>query len=214
MRTLPDFHARRPLGQTGLSVSRLGIGSSFGAPARVIEEACERGVNFLYWGSVRRPAFGRAMRHLARRGREDLVLTVQSYSRVPALIAPSVDVALLRAGLEYFDILLLGMRNDLPAEAYVEAFERIRERGKVRHLALSTHNRPMLPQRFDEVRRGESPFEAFMGGASPSRLLSIRPQPSAVDVGPGQRCPDGRGARRAGRGPPRSGGTRAHGADR
>jgi aryl-alcohol dehydrogenase-like predicted oxidoreductase len=156
------FHEKRPLGQTGLEVSRLGIGSSFGAPARVIEEAVERGVNYLYWGTIRRPAFGRAMRHVARRRREDVVLTVQSYSRVPALVGPSVDVALLRAGVEYFDLLLLGARNERPAEAYVEAFERLREQGKVRHLALSTHNRPLLPSLFDEFRSGASPYAMFM----------------------------------------------------
>ena len=159
---MSDFHQRRPLGQTGLMVSRLGIGSSFGAPARVIEEAFERGVNYLYWGTIRHPAFGRAMRHLARRHREKIVLTVQSYSRVPGLVGPSIDVALLRSGVEYFDLLLLGARSERPAEAYVEAFDRLREQGKVRHLALSTHNRPLLPSLFDEVRTGASPYDVFM----------------------------------------------------
>ncbi len=157
-----DFTQRVPLGQTGLLVSRLGIGSSFGAPASVIEEAVERGVNYLYWGSVRRSAFGQAMRNVARRNREGIVLTVQSYSRIPALIGPSVEVALRRAGLDYFDILLLGMRNERPGRAYIDAFERIREQGKVRFLALSTHNRPLLPSLFDEYREGKSAYDVFM----------------------------------------------------
>jgi aryl-alcohol dehydrogenase-like predicted oxidoreductase len=159
---MDDFREKRPFGQTGLLVSRLGIGSSFGAPARVIEEAVDQGVNYLYWGSIRRPGFGRAMRHLAARQREGLVLTVQSYSRVPALIGPSVDTALLRSRVGYFDFLLLGMRNDEPVEAYVEAFERLRQSGKVRFLALSTHNRPLLPKLFDKFRAGASPYDAFM----------------------------------------------------
>lgn len=157
-----DFRERRPLGQTGLMVSRLGIGSSFGASASVIEEAVDQGVNYLYWGSVRRSGFGRAMRNLARRGREDLVLTVQSYSRVPALIGPSVDVALARSRVEYFDVLLLGMRNEQPPEAYAEAFQKLKESGKVRHLALSTHNRPLLPKLFDAHRDGVSAYDIFM----------------------------------------------------
>ncbi len=128
----------------------------------VIEEAVERGVNYLYWGSVRRSAFGQAMRNLARRNREGIVLTVQSYSRIPALIGPSVEVALRRAGLDYFDILLLGMRNERPGRAYIDAFERIREQGKVRFLALSTHNRPFLPSLFDEYREGKSAYDVFM----------------------------------------------------
>ena len=140
---------KRVLGRTGLLVSRLGIGSSFGTPTRVIEEAFDRGVNYLYWGTFRRPAFGGAMRNLARKAREELVLTVQSYARVPALIEPSVDVALLRTQVGYFDILLLGAHNDEPRREYVEVFERLRDKGKVRFLALSTHNRPLLPTLFD-----------------------------------------------------------------
>lgn len=159
---MTDFSGRRALGRTGLTVSRLGIGSSFGAPASVIERAFERGINYLYWGTIRRPAFGRAMRHLARRHRDELVLTVQSYSRVPALVGPSVDVALLRSGLDSFDVLLLGAWNARPAEGYVEAFQRLKEQGKVRFLAVSTHNRPLLPSLFEEFERGESPFDVFM----------------------------------------------------
>ena len=157
-----DFQGKLPLGRTGRRVSRLGIGSSFGAPASVIEEAVDHGVNYLYWGTIRRPAFGRAMRNLARRHRDELVLTVQSYSRLPALIGPSVDVALLRSGVGYFDILLLGAQNQNPGEAFVEAFERLREQGKVRFLALSTHNRPMLPALFSKDSEAESRFDVAM----------------------------------------------------
>ena len=107
-------------------------------------------------------AFGRAMRHVSRRRREEVVLTVQSYSRIPRLIAPSVEVALRRTGLDYFDILLLGMRNEPPGRRYIDAFERLREEGKVRFLALSTHNRPLLPSLFDEYQDGTSAYDVFM----------------------------------------------------
>lgn len=157
-----DFIQKVPLGKTGLMVSRLGIGSSYGAPTSVIEEAVERSVNFLYWGTVRRPAFGRAMQNLARRNRDNVVLTVQSYSKLPSLIRPSVDIALRRSGLDYFDILLLGMRNERPPSTFIEAFERLRDQGKVRFLALSTHNRPLLRSLFDEYRAGKSPYDVFM----------------------------------------------------
>ena len=159
---MPDFRNSITLGQTGLSVSRLGIGSSFTGSARFIEEAVEQGVNYLYWGSIRRPAFGRALRNVARRKRESVVLTVQSYSRVAALLAPSVEIALRRAGVEYFDFLLLGMWNQPPRQALVDAALRLREQGKVRHLMLSTHNRPSLQGHFREFEAGRSPFDVFM----------------------------------------------------
>jgi len=159
---VPDFRTPVPLGETGLRVSRLGIGSSFTGDPAFIEEAVERGVNYLYWGSIRRPAFGRAIRNVARRGRERVVLTVQSYTRVAALMAPSIELALRRTGLEYFDFLLLGMWNRPPREAIVDAARRLVEKGRVRHLMLSTHNRPSLQEHFRRFEAKESPFEAFM----------------------------------------------------
>jgi aryl-alcohol dehydrogenase-like predicted oxidoreductase len=149
-------------GSTGLRVSRLGIGSSFTGDPAFIEEAVEQGVNYLYWGSIRRPAFGRAMRHVARRNREGVVLTVQSYSRVAALLAPSVEIALRRAGLDYFDFLLLGKWDVPPGPALVEAALRLKDRGRVRHLMMSTHNRPSLQGHFQRFAGQTSPFDAFM----------------------------------------------------
>ena len=159
---MTDFRDPITLGRTGLTVSRLGIGSSFVGSASVVEEAVDQGINYLYWGSIRRPAFGRAIRHVARRRREAVVLTVQSYSRVASLVAPSVEIALRRVGIDYFDFLLLGMWNAPPGEAMVEAALRLRERGKVRHLMLSTHNRPSLQGHFREFDAGRSPYDAFM----------------------------------------------------
>jgi aryl-alcohol dehydrogenase-like predicted oxidoreductase len=157
-----DFRSRVALGRTGLTVSRLGIGSSFTGSPRFIEEAVERGVNYLYWGSIRRPAFGRAIRHVAKKDRAGVVVTVQSYTRVAALMAPSVEIALLRTGLDYFDFLLLGMWNQPPGRALVDAALRLQERGRVRHLMLSTHNRPSLQGHFREFAAGASPYDVFM----------------------------------------------------
>ena len=47
---------RRTLGRTGLEVGRLGMAASYGVPARAVEQAFERGVNYLYWGTFRRGA--------------------------------------------------------------------------------------------------------------------------------------------------------------
>ena len=159
---MTDLRVPVPFGQTGLRVSRLGIGSSFTGEPAFIEEAVEQGVNYLYWGSIRRPAFGRAIKRVARKNREGLVLTVQSYTRVAALMAPSVELALRRAGIEYFDILLLGNWSEPPGESLIDAAQRLKEKGKVRHLMMSTHNRPSLQEHFRRFEAKESPFDAFM----------------------------------------------------
>jgi hypothetical protein len=59
-----DFEKRRFLGKTGLSVGRLGVGSSYGAPTEAYEEAFERGINYFYWGSLRKASMARAIRNI------------------------------------------------------------------------------------------------------------------------------------------------------
>jgi hypothetical protein len=101
---------RAVLGRTGLEVGRPGLAASYGVPGAAVERAFEQGVNYLYWGSMRRRAFGQAIRNLAsRRGR--FVLVIQSYSRVAGLIRWSLERALRERHFERADILLLGMWN-------------------------------------------------------------------------------------------------------
>ena len=159
---MSDFRTPVPFGQTGLQVSRLGIGSSFTGDPAFIEEAVDQGINYLYWGSIRRPAFGRAIKNVTRRNRDAVVLTVQSYTRMASLLAPSIELALRRAGVEHFDFLLLGMWNKPPGQALVDAAQRLVEKGKARRLMLSTHNRPSLQGHFRQFEAKESPFDAFM----------------------------------------------------
>src|SRR5687768_8174280 len=98
------------LGRTGRAVHRLGVAASFGVGGKDLEAAVEEhGVNYLYWGSIRRGPFGQAVRDLARRGlRDRLFVVVQSYSRLGFLVRPSLCSALRKLGLEQADLLLLG----------------------------------------------------------------------------------------------------------
>lgn len=157
-----EFLERVEIGKTGLQTGRLGIGSTFDAPTEAIEAAFDRGVNYLYWGSVRKPAFARAMVNLSRRHRDDLILTIQTYSKEPGTIEEEVEEALQSAGVENYDFLLLGNRMETPDDAYIEVFERLRERGLVKFLSLSSHNRPLIPKFIDEYTEGRSPYELLM----------------------------------------------------
>lgn len=133
----------RILGRTGLVAGRLGMASSYGVPAKAVERAFERGVNYFYWGSIRRGPFGKALRNLKpQRGR--MVLALQSYSRVAALVKPSVEIALRRLGFDYADVLLLGLWNRKPSPRILDASRQLRERGLIRHIGVSTHHRPFI----------------------------------------------------------------------
>jgi len=138
-------YERAVLGRTGLEVCRLGVAPSYGVPASAVERAYEHGVNYLYWGSRRTREFGQAIRNLAPR-RDRFVLVLQSYSRVAALIAWSVERALRELHLDHADILLLGLWNHRAPERIVDACRRVKRTGLVRFLAVSTHNRPLIPQ--------------------------------------------------------------------
>jgi len=46
-----NFNEQIILGRTGLKVGRLGVASGYGAPAAAIEEAFERGCNYMTWGT-------------------------------------------------------------------------------------------------------------------------------------------------------------------
>jgi len=142
-----SFEPRIRLPHTELSVGRIGLGSSFGVGADGLELAYDHGINFFYWGSVRRPGFGQGVRRLARRGRENIVVAVQSYARWPGtLMRQSVEAAIWRLGLDYADVLILGWHNRRPLRSILDTALELREQGRVRHLMLSGHDRRFLAE--------------------------------------------------------------------
>ncbi len=136
---------RTTLGATGLEVGRIGMAGSYGVPAAAVEQAFEQGVNYLYHGSIRRRAFAQALRNLAPR-RDRYVLVVQSYSRIASLVGWSLERALRQVKSDHADVLLLGWWNQRPFDRILDASRKLRDRGLVRHIAVSSHNRPFIPE--------------------------------------------------------------------
>jgi aryl-alcohol dehydrogenase-like predicted oxidoreductase len=135
------------LPHTDLILGRVGLGSSFGVGPDGLEIAYDHGINYFYWGSVRRPGFGQGIRRLARRGREKIAVAVQSYARWPGtFMRQSVETALWRLGLDYADVLILGWHNHRPPQGILDTAMDLREKGRVRHLMMSGHNRSYFPE--------------------------------------------------------------------
>jgi aryl-alcohol dehydrogenase-like predicted oxidoreductase len=138
----PSLWNKVPFGRTGLAVSRIAIGSSYGVGGADLARAFERGVNFMFYGLRRTAPFAQGLRPLVRAHRDDLVIAVQSYSRSALLVRPSVELALRKLGVDHADLLGLGWWNDAPPRRVLDAALALQAAGKVRHLLISSHHRP------------------------------------------------------------------------
>jgi aryl-alcohol dehydrogenase-like predicted oxidoreductase len=128
-------------GRTGLHVSRIALGSSYGIGGKDIERAVDRGINFLFYGLRRTGPFADGVRALASR-RDELVIAIQSYSRSAMMVCPSVDFALRKLRIDHADMLGLGWWNEAPPRRILDAALAVQAKGKVRHLVISSHHRP------------------------------------------------------------------------
>jgi len=136
------------LGRTGLSVGRLGIASGYQAPAPAIEEAFERGCNYFTWGTVIKgysSEMRKALRNIAGKGMRDrLVLATFTYAHNNFFTERMLLKGLKSAGLEYADILILGYFSRRPPQKLIDGARRMKEKGLVRFIGLSSHNRKLV----------------------------------------------------------------------
>jgi len=155
-----DFREHRTLGSTGLRVSRLGLASGYGIDSSGVEKAYhDYGINYYYWGSRRGDGMKTALRRLVKAGRERLVIALQTYDHLGFFMRRTVEKGLLALGIDYCDVLILGWFNRPPGGRVLDAALGLRESGKVRHLAMSGHNRSLFGTL---ARRADSPLDLFM----------------------------------------------------
>lgn len=133
------------LGRTGLRVGRIGLGASYGVSASAIERAFhEHGINYFYWGSLRRRGMRDAVRHLAPAHRSTIVVALQSYDRTGFLLAPFVKRGLRALAIDRADVLILGWHQRPISRRLIDAALGLREHGLVGHLAMSGHDRRII----------------------------------------------------------------------
>lgn len=153
------------LGRTGLRVGRLGVGASYGVPAAPLERAFhEYGVNYFYWGSMRRHGMRDAIRSIAKTDRERLVVVLQSYDRTGTLMRPFHERGLRALGIDRADVLLLGWHNSYPSRRVIDAALALKEAGLAKFIAISGHERPLYARYAEEAKRdpAASPFDILM----------------------------------------------------
>jgi len=143
-----DFKQPVVLGRTGLTVGRLGIASGYKAPTPAIEEAFELGCNYFTWGTVVKgfsPDMRQAIRNIAGKGRRDrLVLAMFTYAHNNFFTERFLRKGLRSAGLDYADVLILGYFSKRPPQRLIDGARRMKDKGLVRFIGLSSHNRKLI----------------------------------------------------------------------
>jgi diketogulonate reductase-like aldo/keto reductase len=138
------------LGRTHLKVGRLGISSSFGVPAAAYEAAFERGCNCFTWGTFirgRSGAMRSAIRNITAAGRrEELVIGMLTVAHYAWLTEHFFVKGLKSAGLEYADVLLLGYFPTRPPQKVIDGALKLKQKGLVRFIGLTSHNRKLFPE--------------------------------------------------------------------
>jgi predicted aldo/keto reductase-like oxidoreductase len=142
------------LGKTGLRVGRLGISSSYGAPAKSYEEACERGCNYVNWGTFikgRSGAMKEAIRNIVRNGKRDqLVIGLLAYSHSALLTDFFLGRGLKALGTDHIDVLLLGYFPDRPPQRVIDGALALKQKGMIRYLGVTSHHRTVFPKLHQE----------------------------------------------------------------
>lgn len=155
-----SFGEQVRLGRTGLKVGRLGIASGYKAPAAAIEEAFERGCNYFTWGTVvfgYLPGMREALKAIVAKGQRDrLVLAAFTYAHNSCMTEMMLRRGLRSVGLDHADVLILGYFSRKPSRRLIDGALRMKEKGLVRFIGVSSHNRKLLGQ-----MAGEGEFDVL-----------------------------------------------------
>lgn len=144
-----NFSEKIKLGKTNLVVGRLGLASSYGAPTQAFEEAFEKGCNYFVWNSFikgRSPRMRDAIRNIVKAGKRDqMVIAIHSYGHNALVNKYYLKRSLKHLGIDYIDVMLLGYYSWEPARSTLEGALKLKEKGLVRFIGMTGHNRKLFP---------------------------------------------------------------------
>lgn len=145
-----SFNEKRILGKTGLEVGRLGISSSYRAPTEAYEEAFEKGCNYFTLGTFikgRSKEMIEAIKKIVEKGERDkLVLSQFTYAHNNYLTKTHLIKGLKGLGIDYVDVLLLGYFPKRPPQKLIDGALELKEKGYIRYIGISSHNRKIFPE--------------------------------------------------------------------
>jgi aryl-alcohol dehydrogenase-like predicted oxidoreductase len=153
-----DFHEKKVLGRTGLKVSRLGLSGGYGIQAAAVEKAFhEYGIN-LFWDIPRNKGMRDGLRTLVRSHRDKIILVLSSYDHIGITVRRSITKGMKALGIDYVDIALLGWHNWQPPKILIHNALELVDKGLVRFIAMSGHNRRLFGT---IAQQTDSPIDIF-----------------------------------------------------
>lgn len=140
----------RPLGSTGLQVSEISFGAHGIDNATLMAASLEAGINTFctsgsYLDGREEEALGEAIARVNPRRDEIVILTgdvIKPSTSVESWLG-EVEASLRRLRTDYVDVYYNAMvqtPSEVHSEVLFEAFEKAKQKGKVRHLGLSGHH--------------------------------------------------------------------------
>ena len=139
----PDF-THTTLGKTGIAVHRLGLSATYWPGKRAIYRALDEGLNyFFHYGFDRQMV--RVLRDVLRSNREKYVVDTGAYNYIwfRQNIRRALEKRLRQLRTDYIDVFhFLGVlkKAEFP-EQVREELQALRDEGRVRAIAISTHDR-------------------------------------------------------------------------
>jgi len=137
------------LGNTGFKVHRFGLSTTYRPGIKTIYAAVDAGIN-LFFGYGIDTQMMRVLKDLFQTRREDFVVATGAYNFIigHSDLRKTLEKRLRQLKTEYIDIFMfMGVMKEkqFPGEL-LEEMQRLKEEGKVRALAISTHDRKYAGQ--------------------------------------------------------------------
>jgi len=174
---------RRPLGRSGDLVSAIGLGgfhlglvSTDREATRIVHEAIDAGITFMdnaweYHGGLSEERMGKAL--VGRRDRVFLMTKVCTHGRDATVAMRQLEQSLRRLKTDHLDLWQVhevAYANDperhFAPGGVIEALDRARDEGKVRHVGFTGHKDPAIHLKmleydypFDTVQMPLNPFD-------------------------------------------------------
>ena len=173
---MPDTFARRYVPALQRDVFRLGLACNYGIDAQGFDQGIERGVEYVFWTSLRTSHLRQSLRAALKKDRQRMVVAAgATFGFFGGGVRRGAESLLRELGTEYIDVFQLFWLGTTSAwtDGTTEALARLKEEGKVRAIGISIHDR----QRAGRLAE-DSPLDLFMiryNAAHPGAEVDVFP---------------------------------------